>query len=414
MRDTVDVRQKAIKLEQTLVATTELAPSPEEELDALLRESPEAARRRMDQVAHATIKGDESFVLYGAGQFGRTVLARLRAGGIEPVAFADDTRQKQGQVIDGLPVLPPRDVGERFGPGTVTVVTILNAKLNFVTARRRLSEFTHRPIISFLDLAWRYPQTFLPYYQFEEPGEVLKKAGDIRSAFQLFAEDESRRHFLAHLKFRLQLNYEALPPATADNAFPRALLPRLPANTTFVDCGAFDGDSIRAFLAFQDNEFRSIYAFEPDEGNCNRLREYVNTLGEDAAGRIHIFNAGVGARRETLRFTAAGNMSSAFDALGELEVNVLPLDEVVPFDDGQLYLKFDVEGAEWEALKGCAQLLATRRPLVALSAYHRPDDLWQLPLYLNRLNLNYSFFLRTHGEDGMDLVLYALPANSLS
>jgi FkbM family methyltransferase len=401
-------------LEQTLAATTELAPSPEEELDALLRESPQAAKRRMDQVARAAIKGDESFVLYGAGQFGQTVLARLRSVGVEPVAFADDTKQKQGQVIDGLPVLPPREVGERFGPETVTVVTILNAQLNFVTARRRLSEFTRHPIVSFLDLAWRYPQAFLPYYQFEEPAEVLEKAGDIRSAFQLFAEEESQRQFLAHLKFRLQLDYEALPRATGDNAFPRNLLPRLPADTTFVDCGAYDGDSIRAFLTFQSNEFRSIYAFEPDAGNCNRMRAYVDTLGAGVAGRIHIFNAGVGARRETLRFSAAGNMSSSFDALGELEVSVLPLDEVIPSDDSQLYLKFDVEGAEWEALKGCAQLLTSKRPLVALSAYHRPDDLWQLPLYLNRLNLDYAFFLRTHGEDGMDLVLYALPANGLS
>jgi FkbM family methyltransferase len=401
-------------LEQTLAATTEFVPSPEEELDALLRESPQAAKRRMDQVAHASIKGDESFVLYGAGQFGRTVLARLRAVGVEPVAFADDTKEKQGQVIDGLPVLSPREVGERFGAGTVIVVTILNPKLNFVTARRRLSEVAQRPIVSFLGLAWRYPQTFLPYYQFEEPAEVLKKADDVRNAFQLFAEDESRRQFLAHLRFRLQLDYEALPRATADNSFPRDLLPRLPAETTFVDCGAYDGDSIRAFLTYQQNEFRAIYAFEPDEGNCNRLRAYVNTLGEEAAGRIHIFNAGVGARRETLRFSAAGNMSSSFDASGELEVNVVLLDDVIPFDDSQLYLKFDVEGAEWEALKGCAQLLASRRPLVALSAYHRPDDLWQLPLYLNGLKLDYAFFLRTHGEDGMDLVLYALPTNGLS
>lgn len=407
-------KPKAIKLEQTLAATTEFVPSPEEELDALLRESPQAAKRRMDQVAQAAIKGDESFVLYGAGQFGRTVLARLRAVGVEPVAFADDTKQKQGQIIDGLTVLPPSEVGERFGAGTTIVVTILNPRLNFVTARRRLSGFTQRPIVSFLELAWRYPQTFLPYYQLEEPAEVLKKADDIRNAFQLFSEDESRRQFLAHLKFRLRLDYDALPPATADNAFPRHLLPRLPADTTFVDCGAFDGDSIRAFLTYQSNEFRSIYAFEPDEGNCNRLRAYVNTLGEEAAGRIHIFNAGVGARRETLRFSAAGNMSSSFDASGESEVKVLPLDEVIPFDTGPLYLKFDVEGAEWEALKGCAQLLAGRRPLVALSAYHRPDDLWQLPLYLNRLKLDYVFSLRTRGEDGMDLVLYALPANGLS
>ena len=106
---------------------------------------------------------------------GRAVLARLRAVGVGPVAFADDTPAKQVQIIDGLPVMRPLEAREKFGQEIVFIVTILNPLLNFLTARRRLQELTDARVVSFLHLAWRYPDTFLPYYQFEEPQNVPSK-----------------------------------------------------------------------------------------------------------------------------------------------------------------------------------------------------------------------------------------------
>ena len=69
-----------------------------------------------------------------------------------------------------------------------------------------------------------------------------------------------------------------------------------------------------------------------------------------------------------------------------------------------------MEGGEWEALRGTQRLLDGARPLLAVSIYHRPDDLWELPLYLQSLDLGYRLYLRTQGEDGMDVICYAVPA----
>ena len=46
---------------------------------------------------------------------------------------------------------------------------------------------------------------------------------------------------------------------------------------------------------------------------------------------------------------------------------------------------------------------------MAISVYHRPDDLWQLPLSVAARGLDYRFFLRTQGEDGTDVICYTLP-----
>jgi len=37
--------------------------------------------------------------------------------------------------------------------------------------------------------------------------------------------------------------------------------------------------------------------------------------------------------------------------------------------------------------------------------------MWDIPLYLHELDAGYTFFLRTQGTDGMDVVCYALPAS---
>jgi len=74
-----------------------------------------------------------------------------------------------------------------------------------------------------------------------------------------------------------------------------------------------------------------------------------------------------------------------------------------------VYIKLDVEGAERDALAGASRLLARTRSRLAVSVYHRPQDLWELPSYLDSLGLGYRLYLRTEGEDGMDIVCYAVP-----
>jgi hypothetical protein len=46
---------------------------------------------------------------------------------------------------------------------------------------------------------------------------------------------------------------------------------------------------------------------------------------------------------------------------------------------------------------------------LAVAVYHQPDDLWSLPALLREINPTYQFGLRSHMDDGTDLMLYAVP-----
>lgn len=379
----------------------------QQDLDEILSESLADVSQRGNQ--QSVIRDGDQMVLYGAGGLGATALAGLRRVGVEPAAWADDTPEKLGRVIQGLAVMTPSMAVERFGEHLVFVVTIMNPKLRFLDARQRLKQLTDRPVLSFLQLAWQYPETFLPYYQFELPQQLLAKATDIQRALPLWADEESRRQFIAHIRFRLHLDFEALPPNPGQGYLPEALFPTLPEDTVFIDCGAYDGDTVRQFVEHQQGRFGKIYAFEPDEINCRRLNQYVAGLGNESSAKVQVYNAAVGDSHGKIGFNATGDMSASFTEAGALQVDVLRLDEIVKIDGAPVFLKLDVEGAELAALKGAKELIRRARPLVALSVYHRPDDLWQLPLYLDALNPGYRFFLRTQGEDGMDVICYAVP-----
>lgn len=380
--------------------------TPIAQLDELLSETTEQAAARVSTVSSEV--DSSNLVLYGAGTLGMTVLERLRSVGVEPVGFADDTKEKQGQKLAGSSILAPPEAAARWTK-SVFVVTILNPKLSYLAARQRLQQITSAPIISFLHLAWKFPDAFLPYYQFELPQQVLSKRAAIQAGFRLFCDEESQRQFVGHLKFRLRLDYTALPPRATDAYFPRDVITGLPDDVIYVDCGAFDGDTLRGFLQNQGDDFKRIYAFEPDATNFSRLREFTNGLTSDVAGKISLYQAGVGAAKERMAFSAAGNMAASFSSSGDTEVDVLPLDETVVANGSQVFLKFDVEGAEWDALRGAEKLITETHPLLAISVYHRPDDLWEIPRYVASLVPGYRFFLRTHGKDGMDAICYAVP-----
>lgn len=69
------------------------------------------------------------------------------------------------------------------------------------------------------------------------------------------------------------------------------------------------------------------------------------------------------------------------------------------------YIKMDIEGYEKEALLGAASYLRDRETILAISAYHRPDDFFAIPLCIQELCGGYGFF-RKHYANLFDTVYY--------
>jgi FkbM family methyltransferase len=251
----------------------------------------------------------------------------------------------------------------------------------------------------------------LPHYCADLPHKVIDEADDVLKAFELWSDAQSRREYLAQLRWRLLFEFDE--PSVPDvNAiyFPADLF-KLHDSELFVDCGAFDGDTLQDFVNKSNGSFEQIVAFEPDPINFSRLVDRVHQLPDPLRERIEVHRAALARMPGTTRFAALGSPASHLGE-GEIEVELINLDQCLS-GRRATYVKMDIEGTESEALAGASEHIRNHAPILAISAYHWQHDLWAIPLLIHSLNSSYSFFLRPHDLEGWDLVCYAIPNSRL-
>jgi FkbM family methyltransferase len=262
-------------------------------------------------------------------------------------------------------------------------------------------------VVTFLPLFWKYPEIFLPHYAVDLPHRVLDAKERVQQAFGLLSDDASRKEFVCEVQWRLWGNFDDLgEPVSNEIYFPEDLHV-VSADEIFVDCGAFDGDTIRRLLARQPDFRGRIKALEPDPENFGKLARYVESLRSELRRRIDIFPCAASSRREVLRFNATGTAGASVGC-GSMQVQGVALDELL---EGcpPTYIKMDIEGAEPDAIRGAFRTIATHRPAMAICVYHRQDHLWEIPLLIHSCAGGYRFHLRPQFLDGWDLVCYCVP-----
>jgi len=350
-------------------------------------------------------------VLFGAGRVGRKTLAGLRRVGIEPIAFVDNDARLWNTFVERVEVLSPEDAAQRHGDKATFVITIWRGEATDRVAQReaQLRSLGCRYVVTFQRLFWKHAEVFLPHYAVDLPHKVHQQADDVRRAGRLWSDDASRSEYLAQLRWRLLGEFDDLyRPVRHAMYFPLQLCP-LTDHEVFVDCGAYDGDSVRSFLAQPKKSFRRIYSFEPDPVNFSKLEREVSLRPERES--ITLQRAAVGAFTGTVTFSGDGNEASSVGK-GDMVVDCVALDEALSGTQ-PTYIKMDIEGAELDALNGARKIIHQYSPVLAICSYHVQDHLWRIPLLIQSINPNYSFFLRPHLVEGWDLVCYAIPKSRL-
>jgi hypothetical protein len=58
------------------------------------------------------------------------------------------------------------------------------------------------------------------------------------------------------------------------------------------------------------------------------------------------------------------------------------------------YIKYDVEGAEAEAIMGSIETISRSLPALCISLYHRSGDIFELPLMIHEKFPQYKLYIR--------------------
>ena len=394
-------------------------PSAAERLAPLFTESrAEALERELETAGRATAPDAPPLILFGAGGLGRRMCAALVSAGAPPVAFADNDRRLWGADVDSVAVIAPTEAAARYAAEGLFVVTVWNPEHAFVDTARQLHGYGCREVISWIPLAWGLKGAdLLPRYAVGRPSDVLAAAHDVALGASAWADGASLDEFVRQTRWRLSGDFADLAEPVPDQYFPGDLLTLHPGEV-FVDCGAFDGDTVRE-VAMRCPELGSVDAFEPDPTNFAALERRAATLTPRLSGRIRLHQAATDRACGTRHFGGNGASAAFVDTpVGAIASGHAAQHKGAPcvrlddeLDDVPVtFIKMDVEGAEAGTLRGAERLLRKRRPVLAVSAYHRQSDLWELPTLVAALTEEYRFHLRAHRPDGFDCVLYGIPA----
>lgn len=335
-------------------------------------------------------------VCFGAGNLGRRVAAAIR-----PALMCDSNSSLWGRIVEGVPVESPNSAVDRY-PDATFVVTIWSPSRTEGMREHidQLQRLGARNVVPFYALLSDYGDELLPHLFWERSEYYRGHEKEIQRARDLL-DSPGQKEFDRQIRLRTG-DFSGQVVDSGITYFPSDVF-QLHNNEVFVDCGAYDGDTIIEFRRASKEQFSRIVAFEPDPQNFAALASALN--GDQ---RITLHPYATTARRETLRFAAGGGVASRISSTGTCEVQTITLDEALE-GIAPTYIKFDIEGSEPEALEGGRETIVRNRPKMAVCVYHQPDHLWSLPLRLSELLPDSRFTLRTYYADGFDCVCYCLP-----
>jgi len=331
---------------------------------------------------------EKPIVLYGMGNGADKILAIMEAHGIAPADFFASDGFVRGHQFHGKRVLSFSEAREKY-PDMLILIS-------FASARPEL-------LARFDELDAEY-ETYAP--DVPVSGDTLftwdwfcAHRANFNAAYALLADDESRRIFENLIDYKLSGRLAYLRAAVSD---PGAVLRELvvPEHIrSYMDLGAYNGDTVRSQLAVSP-ELKTVWAMEPDARNFRKLSAYAE---QETRADIRVYPYAAWSCARTLTFRVEGNRNSTLAQNGthgitvsqakEKQIETQSPDAVLdgaPVD----YIKYDVEGAEREALLGTAETIRTYAPKLLVSLYHRTEDLYALPQLVRELNPGYRLYLR--------------------
>ena len=205
-----------------------------------------------------------------------------------------------------------------------------------------------------------------------------------------------------------EIGYEEI--FTNDQYYPAGII-KLSDNESFVDVGAYNGDTVFDFLKRTNNNFDSIFAFELDNKNFKEMELSVDKLEPNLKRKIKLYNLGLLDEEKNVYYETGGSgMQSTFinvintanDCGKTIRLSDVLKNEKVTF------IKMDIEGSEPQALSGAEEIKKKQKPRLSICVYHKPEHLWEIPLYLKKIVPEYKIYIRHHTPLEYETVCYAV------
>lgn len=342
---------------------------------------------------------DKEIILYATGLNGVRVIDFLKNYGISVACFCD-THKTGIQKETGLRIITPKELLNEHNDSVIFISTIYIDSI-----RKSLIELGVAPkrIYSNFFFNARTEMTRSENIQIHYNG--------YERTYNSLNDDKSKRVLLERIKCHLiesDIIFPYVSPVVSpleEQYFDYDII-KLSDKEVFVDCGMFTGDTAELFFRKANNKYSHYYGFEPDMENF----EMAHTFLTDKPN-VTIEPKGLFSVETTLSFNKNECLlgCSTICESGETSIEVISLDKYFAAKPhAPTFIKMDIEGSELDALKGCEHIIRQHKPKLAISIYHKPEDIYTLPDIIKSFQEDYIFYMRHYTNGINETVLYAV------
>lgn len=360
---------------------------------------PNSERSNLIEILNESRKdiAGRQIIVWGVGNTAklyRENLIELEMEGLNIVCYADS--KFRGGEFNGKPVISPQEIGQMRD--VFVIICSMNPVI-IAEIQKKLAEL-------------------------EIEGELIDSVifsrhdREVMEVYDMLEDRESKRVYASLIEARMKGTNPSEDIVTEDQYY---VLPQFAEENTeeiLIECGAFNGDTLEAYIRKKNGKFGKIISFEPVPDNIREADKRVKRLLEEyalAENKVTLYPYAVGDKEGKALImrseTNSGNLSqikSAESGDGRVEkewVRTVMLDEFLkgPYS----FLKADVEGYENKVLHGAEQGIKRYKPLLAICIYHNAMDFYGIPLLIKKMVPEYKMAIRHHKETLSETVVYA-------
>ncbi len=214
---------------------------------------------------------------------------------------------------------------------------------------------------------------------------AVNNAEKIRKVYSLLADRKSKEVFSKIISFKLGGNPEDLISAESNYNDDFKIL-SLKSDASFLDLGAFNGDTVLDF-ANRVKNYSKIIAVEPDPKTFKKLTENTKNFKN-----VDYINKGIWESGGEIPFLVGGGRNTSAKT-GNIKIPVINVDAIL---EGKKidFIKMDVEGSEGKAIAGAKSTIKNFKPKMQIACYHRSEDIFDIPLKVFEIRSDYKLYIR--------------------
>lgn len=335
------------------------------------------------------ISCDKKLYIFGAGESGLKICKLIKHGiiKIKPYAFLDNN--KSG-FFEGYPIYNPREIQTLDGESYVVLISLDRPGAV-------VSQLLSLGCVHYFSWFWMNEDIRVNIQQ------DLSHNHNIQLVKGILRDERS----IQIIEAIVQKRKDAFPDysdivETGSDIFPAELFSSI-EDEIFLDGGGFNGDSLEEFFDWTKGHYKEVHVFEPDKKNVALLKSKSYRYHN-----LHVWENGLWNQNTTMPFASGNDCSSHIvNGGGNSNINCVSLDQLLGYSVPFTFIKLDIEGAEIPALIGMKNIIKKYNPRLAICIYHKPDDLWEIPLIIHNLVPEYELYIRHYRSYCEGTVLFA-------